>query len=360
MPKSKLRSKKRNKPKPIKWKSDKELFQVPAKPRSTVEFPRPASNSKTEFTLVPGFPLNHPQSKILRSPLGSHGIYQVTYFLSIPGVDNFKSGVDLGKFSKGGESLLQLPNNESLKIELTSENGKVEMEVLGNSKGIMSRIILRVICNSFVEAEKFAHNQVSTILSYWSYIYDVGLDISGYQIYEENTGSQKYLLGLVGKVKLFDNDKPFAVLPEYQRIFAAYREAMNSSNLFYQLLCFFKVTEGIISLRQKAIKKIRPLRKGEQGFEPDEVFPNDLNLLPVDDEITKLAFSEYLGKNFQDVRNLIKDEFRHSIAHLLEFDNVIDADRYEDITKCAKAIPVIKFIARKMLENNLNKLANNS
>jgi hypothetical protein len=160
-------------------------------------------------------------------------------------------------------------------------------------------------------------------------------------------------------VKPFNNDLAFNLPPEHQRILAAYREAMNSSNLFYQLLCFFKVTEGIISLRQKEIKKIRPLRKGEQGFEVDEKFPDKIEGLPIENEVTKIAFTKYLGKNFQEVRESIKDEFRHAIAHLVKFDSVIDADRYDDRINCGRAIYVIKFIARKMLENDLKKLPPN-
>ena len=84
----------------------------------------------------------------------------------------------------------------------------------------------------------------------------LGIEISNYLIIEENTGTRKYSVGVVGKVKAFNNENPFNVSTEHRRIFAAYREAMNSSNLFYQLLCFFKVTEGIVSLRRKALKKI--------------------------------------------------------------------------------------------------------
>jgi hypothetical protein len=356
MSKSKHRSKNRTRPKPIKWRGDENLFEVPANPRPTVEFPRPETNSKIEFTLVPGFPPDHPQAKIPRSQFGGKSVYRVQYFLSIPGVNVFKDWVDLEKVKGTGDSLLQLPIGEHLIAKVQKDNTELEIQFLGNKKGVLSQVLLRVDCNSFEEAERFAHERVSVMLSYWSFLFDIGIDMSDYLIVEEKTGTLKYSIGLIGKMKAFDNDLAFSNLPkEYQRVLAAYREAMNSSNLFYQLLCFFKVTEGVVTLRQKEIKKTRPLRKGEQGFETDEKFPTDISSLAITDEISKAAFTDYLGKGFQEVREFLKDEFRHAIAHLIKFDNVLDADRFDDVTKCARAIPIIKYIARKMLERNISK-----
>lgn len=357
MPKCKHRSKKQNRPKPIKWKSSEGLFQVPAKPRPTVEFPRPETNSKMEFTLVPGFPPNHTQSTIPRSQFGGHSAYDVRYILSIPGVDTFKDKIDFENVANSGNSLLQLPLGEHLIIKVKDKIAESEIQFLGNKKGILSQVRLRVKCNSFEEAERFAHERVSMVLSYWSFLFDTAIEISDYLIIEENTGTRKYSVGLIGKVKPFSNDLAFDLPPEHQRILAAYRDAMNSSNVFYQLLCFFKVTEGIISLRRNEIKKIRPLRKGEQGFEPNEKFPDDIKQLPVEDDFTGQVFNEFLGKNFQEVREIFKDSFRDAIAHLIKFNSVLDSDRYDDVTKCARAIPILKYIARTMLENDLDKFS---
>ena len=90
MPKIKLRNRRKIKPKPIRWKSDAEVFETPAQPRPTVEFPRPETNSKMEFTLVPGFPDNHPKAFIQRSPLGGKSVYEVNFIFSIPGVNTLK------------------------------------------------------------------------------------------------------------------------------------------------------------------------------------------------------------------------------------------------------------------------------
>lgn len=361
MPKSKHRNKQLRKPKIVKWKSDGKLLVVPVSPEPLLEIPLPESNSKMEFTYLRGYPPNHPQSKIPRSLKGGQSVYKVTYILSVPGVNTFRNRLDFKKLGKSGESLLQFPVNETIVVEMEDDsNSKIQMWFEGNAKGLLSNVVLRIHCDSFEEAERFAHERVSTMLSYWSFLFDIGIEISAYEILEELTGSLKFSVGLIGRVKPFTNEKPFKVLPEYRRIFAAYREAMNSSNLFYQLLCFFKVTEGIVTLRKQKLKRLlkRSLRKEEEGFEPDEKFPDDIDLLPVEDEVSKIAFQEYLGKGFQEARNDFRESFRNAAAHLGDFNNVLDADRYDDVTKCARAIPVLKFMARKMLENNLNNLSN--
>lgn len=363
MPRSKHRIKKQNKPNPIKWKSDEKLFQVPANPRPTVEFPRPEANSKIEFTLVPGFPANHPQSKIPRPLSGGRSLYNVTYNLSIPGVDVFKDSFDFEKLSKSGNSLLQLPKGEFLVIEATGETYKSEIHFLCNSKGILSQAHLRVECDNFEEAERFAHERVSMILSYWSFLFDIGIEISNYLIIEENTGTRKYSVGLVGRVKAFNDENGFKVSPEYRRILASYREAMNSSNLFYQALSFYKVIEGTLNLRKIERRKAKTLIKGVEPFEPNEKFPFDINLFPIDklgnyeNEVTRKAFTKYLGMNFKEVRDDLKDLIRNAVAHLGDFENVLDADRYDDVVVCSRAIPVLKFISRKMLENDFTKLS---
>jgi hypothetical protein len=363
MPKSKHRKKNntRVKPKPIKWKSNTELFQVPAQPRPTVELPRPASNSKMEFTFVPGFNKNNPNSKIPRPKEGGKSFYNIKYFLSIPGVDVFKDKVDFERMNNSGNSLLQLPKNKigkTLTTKVKDIFGESEIHFVTNRKGVVSQVHLRIESSSFEEAERFSHERVAMVLSYWSFLFDTAIEMSEYLLIEENTGVRKYSVGLVGKVKMFNNDSAFNLPAEHQRILAAYREAMNTSNLFYKLLCFFKVTEGIISLRIKAIKKQRPLKKGEQGFTSSEVFPESLDLIPVEDEFSQIAFEEFLGLPFQEVRDHFKDYFRNAISHLIKFDSVLDADRYDDVTKCARAIPIIKYIARTMLQNDLGKLAN--
>ena len=358
MARSKHRKKKTGETKRIRWSSDKDFFMtVPANPQPTLEFQRPETNSRMEFTLLRGYPTNHPQSLIPKTLRGSQSVYKVTYIFSVPGSNTFRDKINLETFPNSGTSLLQTLPNEHLKIELENEGSKLEILFLSNKDNLLSHAQLRVQCESFEEAERFAHERICTILSYWSFLYDVALEIAGCEIVEENTGSLKYALGFVGKVKAFTSDIGFHLLPEYRRLFAAYREAMNATNIFFQAICFYKVVEGVISLRTKEQRKNGTFVKGIKPFESDEKFPDDFNLLPIEDIITSEAFKEYVGKNFKEVIETLKNRVRNATAHLTDFDDVLDADRFDDIKICSRAIPVLKYLARQMIQTNLNKLS---
>jgi hypothetical protein len=361
VPKSKHRSK-RKRIKPIKWQKDKELLSVPAHPRPEVEFPRPESSSRIEFTLILGYPPEHPQSKIERTHKGSSSLYNINYILSVPGVNVFNDKFDLEELINSGDSLLQIPSGEFLVIHATDGDYKSEIQFLSNAKGMLSRVHVRVNCASFQDAERFAHERVCMMLSYWSFLFDIGIDISSYLIIEESTGTRKYSVGLVGRAKPFTNEKAFTVSHEHRRILAAYREGMNSSNPFYKALSFYKVIEGTLNLRIREGRKSKTPPKDAKPFEENEIFPSDIDLLPVEqfgsyeDEVAQEAFTKYLDKSFQEVRDDLKDLIRNAVAHLGDFDKVLDADRYDDVVTCARAIPVLKYMARKMLENDFAKV----
>ena len=230
---------------------------VPATPRAIVDFPRPELNARMDFVYAP-YSSKDGTEVFSRGPSGGPGIYQVTYFLTVPNVDVFLSAVDIGKLFQFGTSQLQLPPEEILILEMQGEDPEdhFQMHFLPNKQQLLSHVRLRVNCSSFDEAERVTHERVSTVLSYWSYLFDVGLQIGRYEIVEEATQAKKISFGVVGRVKVFNNDQPFQIASnEYRRLFAAYREAMASGNVFYQALNFFKVIEGTLNLRKRQKRK---------------------------------------------------------------------------------------------------------
>jgi len=336
-------------------------MSVPANPLPVVEFPRPELNAKMEFTLVPFFS-GDGSDAIGKGPSGGFGVYQVTYFLTVPSVDLFLSAADLGNLFEFGTSQLQLPPEEILILDMQGEDAddKTQMHFLPNKQRLLSHVRLRVKCSSFEEADRVAHERVSTVLSYWSYLFDVGLQIGRFEIVEESTKAKKLSFGVVGRVKAFNNDRPFQISSnEYRRLFAAYREGLTSGNVFYQALNFFKVVEGTLSLRKRLKRKGGSTGKLDELFLPKELFPTNLDDLPVErsgaviNDITAIAFGKYLGKSFKDVRDDLREATRNAIAHLADFDSVLDSDRSDDISSCTRAVPVLRYLARTMLTNTL-------
>lgn len=318
-----------------------------------IQIPRPDINGREQIIIVPELAPDAPGALLPRSPQGNQGNYSITFFLSIPGKEQFRDELDLNKLMQSGDSLLLLPK-EAAKIHVTIYNDQeaVIVTIVKNEHGSLARAQLRLHVSSFIEAETNAFNIVMSLLSRWSYLYDVALDITGYQVIEEKTGSQKWTVGLVGKEKALNFNTIDVSKPMYRIVFSAYREALNATNPFYQLLCFYKVIEGVKKIR--AQRKEVVLSAGNEYREtPDEHIPNTEGDCSSTDSSVQHTFKPYLGKKFSWVLDQMRGLLRNAIAHLDPKGDTLVADKYEDIAKCEQALPVIKYICRVMLRNEL-------
>jgi len=70
-----------------------------------------------------------------------------------------------------------------------------------HSDGTLARAQVRVTAANFAEAERFACDLVLANLSWWSYRYDVALDIKGYKLLEEKTEVRRLVFRFLGKSK---------------------------------------------------------------------------------------------------------------------------------------------------------------
>lgn len=182
--------------------------------------------------------------------------------------------------------------------------------------------------------------------------FNVALDIGGYEIVEEKTASTKYVFGIIGQVKALqiDTEEIVTSQADYRRIFAAYKEGLNATNVFYQVLSFYKVTEGIRNLRSH--RRAQLVSKGLKPSEPRERIPSTLDEIQVD-SWDKGAFKPLLGKKFGAVLDQYRELIRNAIAHLDPSQNIMDIDRYNDVIVCQKALPVLRYMARELIANDL-------
>jgi hypothetical protein len=98
--------------------------------------------------------------------------------------------------------------------------------------------------------------------------------------------------------------------------------------------------------RQKA------LQSNEAWSDPVELIPDNLNDIQ-SDGWDKEVFKPFLGKKFNWVLDHYRALIRNAVAHLDPARRVLDADKFEDLGACEDAIPVLKYIARKMLDREL-------
>ncbi len=348
MGKSRQRKKKVNKPLNVNNNS---------KPKSldpSLAFERPESNSRIQLTIVPEFSTDDYRQQIPRLPKGSSGIYQVTFVLTIPGKNVFKESLEFNEIMKSGDSLIQLsPQAPFLKSTVFNDDESAEILFLSNSKHRISCAQMRINAPDFISAEAYAYNLIMPQLSYWSFIFNVSLDIAGYEVIEENTQSKKYNFGILGKVKPFNYAGEVVMSkPAYRNFYAAYREGMNATNVFYQALSFYKVAEG---LQAERIREQRRTKKPLAIYD-NEIFPKTTDEILIHDDSIKILFKPYLGQDFKDVIEHLKNFIRHAIAHLSNLDGVLDPDKFDDFNTCSNAIPVLHYIAHTMLDNESKKV----
>lgn len=316
---------------------------------------RPDTNSRLSVVVVPGVIGTDQTSVLAMTPKGSPGRYRTSFVLCIPGQNSFLDHLDMTQIMQSGDSLLQA--SADYEMTLRNENGPWTVHFTRNAKGRVSTFWVEYEAQSFAEAEQWSYNQVAPILSYWSYYYNLPIDILGYEILEEQTKSRKWVFGVLGNSRSFDLKKGTLPGIEYRRLLAAYREAMSSTNVFYQVLSFYKVIEGIRTLRIKRREQAKA--KGEVLRNPTEQIPADLDSLSINNKFVLEQFRPYLGKKFSVVIDQSSRIIRNAIAHLdpTGQDDVLDADNFADIQTCEKIIPVLHFIARQMLSNEIEASA---
>ncbi|MCL5946548.1 MAG: hypothetical protein M1298_00790 [Chloroflexi bacterium] len=270
---------------------------VPKRLHLTVD--RPEVNDRFSLIVVPQYLPHDPRSQITLDPQGHRGFYCVTLILAVPGSKTFHSDMNFEQLVSTGDSLLQVPQGSGithLRVKVYNEAESAEVSFSINVEGHLATAIMRVIADNFLNAERYAHDLVLPLLSRWSFVNDVAIDIAAYHIVEEATQAQKYRFGAIGKVRVLTENptEMVASTPENRQLLAAYREGLNASNVFFQVLSFFKVTEGIRHLRTIRAQKARTNGMDVERY--DEVIPTDFADIPHSRYIDEGVWRPYLGK----------------------------------------------------------------
>jgi hypothetical protein len=303
--------------------------------------------------MVPNFPPSDP--RFGRATLeGGSGIYNVTFILSVPGKNVFRE--DVNSAHPDGDSLVMFPEKvEQLEINVLHHGSRTDAITLGrNSAGRLSTASIEVNATSLIEAEKYAFDVITALLSVLSFTCDVGIEIGGYEVLEQNTGTLKVVYGMVGKIKMifvpegFDN---FVSDERNRRLLAAYREGMSATNVFYQALSFWKVIEGCAKLQSKGTFEKKASKPGRDSTLR---LPKNLADLRISDELQFEKFQPFLGKKFTWISDHFRPVIRNAIAHLDPDQHVLDIDRFEDVHACEKAVPVLRYMARCLLESTFS------
>ena len=316
----------------------------------------PDFNRKLHLTFTLEYVPGSTQSKIPNPPSGLPGVYSVRFVFCTPGQEEFFANIDVKKITDLGRSPLKLgvPPGGELRVELVDPlNGAAwaKIEFRTNSASEISHADLKINAQDFKDAYQTAYNLVVPQLSWWSYHHDVGIGVAACHIVEDATNSIRLIAGALGKQKIFSlaSGKMLPLTPIWRTVFSSYREALNANNVFYQFLCFYKVVEAVGKIRADRVKREKDTGRTPQT--PQEIIPDTYAGYSLDAE----AFAAYHGEKFTAVCDEFRGTARNAIAHLDPFqaESSLVADQWVDIEKCEVAIPVIKYIAREMVKNEI-------
>ena len=317
---------------------------------------RPDFNRSLHLTYTYEYIPGSPQSKIPNPPSGSPGAYNVRFVFCTPGKEEVFSAIDVVRIRDLGRSPLKLgvSSGLDLRVDLVdplSGAPSATIKFGTNPASEISHADMTIQAQNFKDAYQAAYNLVMPLLSWWSYCHDVGIGVAGCHIEEEATKSIRLAIKVLGKQKTFAiaPGKIWPSTPTWRAVFSSYREALNANNVFFQFLCFYKAVEAVGKIR--AARSQREQDAGGIPQTPPERVPDSYTGYPGDAE----AFAPYLGKKFTVVCDGFRETARNAIAHLDPFrtEPSLVADQCADVEKCEIAITVMKYIARKLIENEI-------
>jgi hypothetical protein len=315
---------------------------------------RPIVTQEMKYTIVPEFPESDPRSKNGNGPSGAAGDYIVVYRLGVPGVQAVNTDVKFGSLESTGDSLIQVhPDVTQIEVEFrlspdVPTEHKLTLRV--NREHRLSSVAFRCLAENFKDASVQAHDLVMPFLSQLAFSHEVAITTTGREIVEVATEARQLAQITVGAVKGMALSA-WVSTPEQRRLLASYREGLSSCEPLYQALSFYKVIEGVLSMRgiEDAALRVR----GETLNREVERIPQDITtaLHPSDSSLQSESFAPFLGRKFTDVRDELRESLRNNISHM-NFDELpFGADSYADVIAVQKALPVLRYMARVLLSS---------
>lgn len=278
--------------------------------------------------------------------------------LAVPGRSVVQDEVNFEKFRAAGDSLIAVPDDvRVLKMDLSDGAGNGQT-VIVNANGAhrLRDVELDVQADSFENAAAIGHDLIWPMLSRWAYLHDVAITVSAVQIVEMATQAHSFSLMVVGAIKAFADTAGISE-PEHRVLLSAYRDGVSSTEPLWQALSFFRVAEGVQALRNARIARL--VASGAIPNEPSERVQEDLSSIGAPNDVG-LADSllPFVGQKFTRVLDDIRPTLRNAIAHMSPDDgSALVQDRWEDLQRIERALPGLRWIARQMLDAELQASA---
>jgi len=324
----------------------------------TATLPRPQRTTFTRTTVVPIFGDGHPLANAVLPPGGSIGEYAVDAVLGIPGASPSAFGnVNWSTIERCGDSLIELPGgsnamNQEWRVGGPEGERVITYDLRANANQRLATAHCNVRAEGFEDALESAHNVLESFLSALSFHYDVPIEITCWRLIEKQTGSVQFVMKLLGVAKQLDSSLTGLTTPESRELLSTWREASNASSPMVAALGFYKIIDRIHKYRVDRGTRTR----GQQRpyYFPRDRMPERFSLISADYELSEESFKPYYGKKFTSVwEGDLRGRVRNAVTHLRDDAPSLTTDRAADVEACRDAVPVLHYLARTMMQQEL-------
>jgi hypothetical protein len=284
---------------------------------------------------------------------GSPGEYEVVFALGVPGLSGVTMSLTLDPNRAPGDSLLE---GTGLEIRFTPIDGSPSRiaRIVPNVDGRLAQVRMTVPAENFKAAETAAYDVIMPVLSRIAFEADTPLEATAVMITEVST---QILFGgttFLGLAQPAPQQIAGSSTPEIRSYLAAYREGLNSNSPLYQVLSYYKVVEGAETFGKN---RARAAAKAGDPVLPDALdfhqIPSDLNSFSNLPPGAVQPTAKYVGLTFREVRDKIEDTIRNAVVHLTPGRDVRVADYLADIQACREIAPVLRYMARTLIQQEL-------
>jgi hypothetical protein len=318
----------------------------------------------------------------IAGPKGGPGIYEVTLLLQKPGYPLFRER-EFRFGMNAGDSHIILGTQTTIKIDVKYSRGTAQFFGVPNQRGALGAIRIMVQADDFKVAKEHAYRVIAPTLSIWSTALDMPVEISRIELVEQSTSARQMSIvnPYLDAALVTATERIGSSASQDLRVFLSYyREALISNSDPYQLLCLFKIIEGIRARRIRTARQAK--RDGAEVpavAHDDETIPGRseqfvpwleriflFRTQPWDElAIDSIFIPEVRGQSFEDLVKpgdratksapgslcALRDEVAHSIGPASGGGAGLLADESLHVVRVGNWLPIAKCVVRFMLMN---------
>ena len=253
-----------------------------------------------------------------------------------PSVDNHING---RLTADDGASHITISNDQASLLIYTSYG---KFRALKNKHNELSMLDLTVNAISSFDARARFLNIVTPWIDHTSYLNNVPIFISAISMHDVPNDVQ-YVDFVAPYRSVSMQDHISGIDTNMMPIYAMYREARNAESPYYQLLCYYKIMDGIQYLRAQAVNAAR--KRNLQIKMPDELVPNHEELSP--------DLLPYAGKSIQAFKDgFLTRRYRDAVAHFISKDKkVLHVSSPSETIGFANAVFACELCVRVQISN---------